>query len=120
MSIRARVVLFGMVLTAVAGAVSPVLAATVGGIVSDATGAALTDARVVLRGVATGQEQTVQTGPDGRFELRADTRGTYLLVVTRQGFSESARTIVIMSDSDALMVPMQLELGGLKIGRAHV
>ena len=113
MWIRARVVSFWMVAAAVAGAVSPARAATVGGTVSDATGAALGDARVVLRDVATGQEQIVQTGADGRFELRADTRGTYLLVVTRQGFSESARTLVIANDSDALMVPMQLELGGL-------
>src|SRR3970040_411766 len=69
----------------------PLEAATVGGRVSDSTGAALPGARVVLRGVATGQETGVETDGEGRFSVEAPATGTYLVIVTRAGFSEAAR-----------------------------
>jgi outer membrane receptor protein involved in Fe transport len=89
----------------------PAFAATVRGIVSDVTGAALPDSHVVLRGLATGQESETDTGADGRFQLEAATPGTYLLIVTRTGFSEAARTIVIETADAAVDVPVQLDLG---------
>ena len=46
---------------------------------TDSTGAALPDARVVLRDVATGQEVRGQTGADGRYELTMPAAGTYLV-----------------------------------------
>ncbi len=88
-------------------------AATVGGAVSDATGGALPGTRVVLRGVATGQESVVETGGDGRFQIDVPTPGTYLVIVTRPGFSQAARTVVIAQDDETLDVPIQLELGAL-------
>ena len=80
---------------------APAFAATVRGVVSDVTGAALPGSHVVLRGVATGQESATDTGADGRFQLDAPAAGTYLVIVTRPGFSEAARTIVIDS-ADAI------------------
>ena len=91
---------------------APVFAATVRGVVSDVTGAALPDSHVVLRGVATGQETATDTGMDGRFQLDAPIAGTYLVIVTRPGFSEAARTIVIETVEAMVDVPVQLELGG--------
>jgi outer membrane receptor protein involved in Fe transport len=91
---------------------APVFAATVRGVVSDVTGAALPDSHVVLRGVATGQETATDTGADGRFQLDASDTGTYLVIVTRPGFSEAARTIVIETAEATVDVPVQLELGG--------
>ena len=91
---------------------APVFAATVRGVVSDVTGAALPDSHVVLRGVATGQETATDTGTDGRFQLDAPVTGTYLVIVTRPGFSEAARTIVIETAEAMVDVPVQLELGG--------
>jgi len=90
---------------------APVLAATVRGIVSDVTGAALSDSHVVLRGVATGQESATDTGADGRFQLDAPGAGTYLVIVTRPGFSEAARTIVVETDQATVDVAVQLDLG---------
>lgn len=89
----------------------PALAATVRGTVTDGTGAALADARVVIRSVASGQEVDGQTGDDGRYELTAPGAGTYLLIVTRPAFAEAARTIVLDADEQTLDVPVQLELG---------
>ncbi|HWV93915.1 MAG TPA: TonB-dependent receptor, partial [Vicinamibacterales bacterium] len=91
---------------------APVFAASVRGVVSDVTGAALPDSHVVLRGVATGQETATDTGGDGRFQLEAPATGTYLVIVTRPGFSEAARTIVIETAEAMVDVPVQLQLGG--------
>jgi len=91
---------------------APAFAATVRGVVSDVTGAALPDSHVVLRGLATGQEVETDTGADGRFELETPTPGTYLVIVTRPGFSEAARTVVVESPDAAVDVAVQLELGG--------
>jgi len=90
---------------------APAFAASVRGVVSDVTGAALADSHVVLRGVATGQESQTDTGSDGRFQFEQATPGTYLVIVTRTGFSEAARTIVIETADAMLDVPVQLDLG---------
>ena len=68
----------------------PAGAATVRGSVSDATGGILPGAHVVLRGVATGQESSVETSADGRFQFDVTALGTYLIIVTRDGFSEAS------------------------------
>src|SRR5687768_9058935 len=91
---------------------APAFAATVRGVVSDVTGAALPDSHVVLRGLATGQESQTDTDADGRFQLDTPAAGTYLVIVTRPGFSEAARTIVLDSAQAIVDVPVQLDLGG--------
>jgi outer membrane receptor protein involved in Fe transport len=95
-------------------AAAPSFAATVRGVVSDVTGAALPDSHVVLRGLATGQESETDTGADGRFRIDAPSTGTYLVIVRRPGFSEAARTIVIENADASVDVPVQLELGVFK------
>ena len=97
--------------TALAVWAVPALAATVTGVVTDGTGAALADTRVVLRSVTTGQEIEGQTGPDGRYSLAAPGAGTYLVLVVRPAFSESAHTITIDTADQTIDVPVQLELG---------
>ena len=98
-------------LAAVLLAALPAGAATVAGRVSDSTGGVLPGARVVLRGEATGVEWTVETGAEGRFEIEVPTPGTYLVMVTRPGFSEAARTVEIVRADERLDVSLQLELG---------
>ena len=85
--------------------------ATVSGRVSDSTGGVLSGATVVLRGVATGEERSVDTSADGRFSLDTSTPGTYLVIVRRAGFSEAARTIAIGNADAAITLDMQLEVG---------
>jgi hemoglobin/transferrin/lactoferrin receptor protein len=89
-------------------------AATISGVVSDPTGASIPGALVVLHGLATGHELSVETAADGRFTLQTSAAGTYLLIVTRSGFSEAARTVLVAGAEDALDVPVQLELGGFR------
>ena len=91
----------------------PAGAATVRGSVSDTTGGSLGGARVVLRGVATGQASSVETGDDGGFQFEVAEPGRYLLVITRDGFSEVARTLVLESADADIDVPVRLDLGVL-------
>lgn len=92
----------------------PVDAATVRGSVTDATGGYLADAHVILRDVASGEEQATDTGADGRFQFDVAEPGTYLVVITHQGFSEAARTVAILDAGESSFeVPVQLEVGGL-------
>jgi outer membrane receptor protein involved in Fe transport len=91
----------------------PCSAATVGGVVTDSTGSVIPGARVVVRGLATGVESTVETMSDGRFDVDVQSPGTYLLIVTRSGFSEAARTVEIATPDQTLDVPVQLGIGAL-------
>ena len=86
-------------------------AATIGGVVSDATGAILPAARVVVRDIATGQEVAGETDGEGRYRLAVPVSGTYLLIVSRAGFSEAARTVAIDRADASVDVPVSLELG---------
>lgn len=100
-----------LMLAAAILAATPVLAATIRGTVSDSTGGAVPSARVVLRQVATGQEIVVDTDQDGRYRFDAPALGTYLLIVTRSGFSDVARTVIVDQPEADLDLPMTLEVG---------
>ena len=110
---RPRVLVVLIIVLAAVLTARPAAAATLRGTVQDATGAVVAGARVVLRGVATGQESSVETGGDGRFQLDAPTPGTYLVVVTRSGFSEAARTVAVATSDEVLDLDVRLELGVL-------
>lgn len=94
-------------------ATSAAFAATLSGIVSDATGAPLPSARVVVRDLASGKELTAATGKDGRYSIDTKAAGTFLVVVTRDGFAETARTVVAMTPDQAISLPVRLELGAV-------
>ncbi|TAK17963.1 MAG: TonB-dependent receptor [Acidobacteria bacterium] len=98
---------------ALMAAASAANAAGLSGIISDASGAPVPSARIVVRDLATGKEITVVTGTDGKYQIDTKTSGTFLLVVTRDGFAEAARTIVVNSPDQTITVPVRLEVGGV-------
>lgn len=100
-------------LVAALAAASPASAGTVSGVVTDATGAALTQARVVVRDIATGREIVGETNDQGRYKIETPVAGTYLVIVSRAGFSEAARTVVVDSPEQVVDLPVQLDLGML-------
>ena len=99
------------VLATVLAAAGTASAATVRGVVSDSTGGVLSGATVILKGVATGEERSVETAGDGRFSLETTVPGDYLVIVRREGFSEAARTVTVDTPEAALDVNIQLEVG---------
>jgi outer membrane receptor protein involved in Fe transport len=102
-----------LVLLAALAAAVPVSAATISGVVTDTTGAALTNARVTLRDIATGREVIVDTDAQGRYTFDVTTVGTYLVIVQRAGFSEAARTVIVEQAEAVLDVPVVMPLGML-------
>jgi len=88
-------------------------AAIIRGLITDGSGAPVAGTRVVLRDVATRQEIVVETGADGVYEAEIPAIGTYLVSVTREGFSEAARTVVVESADQSLEVPLTLEVGAV-------
>ncbi|MEQ1870842.1 MAG: TonB-dependent receptor, partial [Vicinamibacterales bacterium] len=110
MEIRRRVCGLAVWVLLVASTVS---AATVSGSVADATGGVLPGARVILRGVATGQEMVVDTTADGRFQFEGLEPGTYLVIVRRDGFSEAARTVTIAGENEQADLSVRLDVGVL-------
>jgi outer membrane receptor protein involved in Fe transport len=92
---------------------SSALAATITGVVSDATGAVLPGARVVLRDVATGQEIVVQAGADGRYQFETPATGTFLVIASHRGFSDAVRTVVIVRADQKVDVPLPLDLAAV-------
>ena len=92
---------------------APSVAATIRGAVSDSSGAAVPTARVVLRALASGQETVSETDARGQYRFEAPVIGTYLVIVSRPGFSEAARTVIVDTLDADLEVPFALELGVL-------
>lgn len=108
MGCRVFVYVFAVLLTGV-----PASAATISGLVSDVTGAALPATRIVLRDVAAGRELITETGDDGRYRIDPPGPGTYLIIARRPGFAEAARTVRIERADQEVHVPVQLVIGGL-------
>lgn len=106
-------VLTGVVCLALVLTASSAWAANVSGVVSDATGAVVPGATVVLRELATGRERTITTGRDGKYAFETPDTGTFLVLVTRQGFSEAARTVVIAHAEQKVTLAVRLEIGVL-------
>ncbi|HWI17064.1 MAG TPA: TonB-dependent receptor, partial [Vicinamibacterales bacterium] len=88
-------------------------AATVRGLVTDGSGAAIANTRVIVRDVATRQELLVETGADGRFEVQVPAAGTFIVIAARDGFSEAAVTIVVEDAAQSVEVPLTLEVGSV-------
>ena len=86
-------------------------AATIGGLISDSTGAALPATRVTLKALATGQVTTVETDASGRYTFNVPLSGSYLVIVTRSGFSDAARTVVIEQPEATVDLPISMALG---------
>ena len=59
------------------------------GTVTDATGAAIPDADLVLREEATGVTSRLKAGGDGSFNFSPLKLGTYTLTVSHEGFKQS-------------------------------
>ncbi|MBM3769873.1 MAG: TonB-dependent receptor [Acidimicrobiia bacterium] len=86
-------------------------AAQISGTITDPSGAVVPSARVVVREIATGVERQADTDSQGRYQAEAPSVGSYLVIVTREGFSAFTRTVDITSPSDRIDVPVALELG---------
>jgi hypothetical protein len=89
-----------------------VVGGSLGGIVTDASGAAVRGAKVVIRNTETGTERTLLTGADGRYAAPSLPIGEYTVVVTGDGFDRVERRRVELVVGQSLALDVALQVGG--------
>jgi Fe(3+) dicitrate transport protein len=76
------------------------------GRILDSSGAAVPNAGVWLRFLATGAEYRVKAGPEGVFRLEATPPGDYEITVSAEGFATTIRTVLLRSGA----APLEIQL----------
>jgi len=89
-----------------------VVGGSLGGIVTDASGAGVRGAKVVIRNTETGTERTLLTGADGRYAAPSLPIGEYTVVVTGDGFDRVERRGVELVVGQSLALDVALQVGG--------
>jgi len=88
-------------------------AATVSGQVTDATGAIVVGATVVVTNDTNGQERRLQTDNDGRFVISPLSPGTYTVSVEQSNFKKHVETGVVLNARDRRQLNIALEAGNV-------
>ena len=92
---------------------SQVVGGSIGGLVADATGSAISGARVVVRNSETGTERTLVTGSNGRYSAPSLSVGRYDVTVTSNGFASQQRSGVVLTVGQSNQVDVTLSLGSV-------
>jgi hypothetical protein len=109
----ARLFLFTVITLTTLALSAQVVGGSIGGIVTDATGAALHDARVVIHNMDTSAERTLTTGTDGRYIAPSLPAGRYNIVVTASGFGKLQRSGVALTVGQEEKVDASLTVGSV-------
>src|SRR5260370_20823080 len=111
-----QLLLLGILLLALSStAVMAQTTASIKGTVTDASGSAVADAKVVVKSQALGIERTTQTNSSGDYEVPALPPGTYSVDVQAQGFATQ------LANSLTLQVSQNpVQNFGLKLPSSHV
>jgi hypothetical protein len=84
---------------------------TITGTISDPTGAAITNAKIVATNKATGVSQTTVTNDVGRFVLSDLPAATYDLVAEKEGFERCATRELVLHPADSVQFSCNLKVG---------
>jgi hypothetical protein len=85
--------------------------ATLGGTVSDSSGALLPDTPVVLINERTSDVRQTSTNAVGTYSLTGVASGVYIVRASRAGFKTSSRTGIAVAAGDTLRVDLTLPVG---------
>src|ERR1700722_15967090 len=88
-----------------------VAGATLAGTVTDATGAAVPDAKIAIKNNATGVAQNVTTDSAGFYSVPNLLPGTYEITVVAVGFSSSVQTGLTLSVGASKELNVTLKVG---------
>jgi hypothetical protein len=89
-------------------------ASSIIGTVTDASGAVIPGASVVVKSAATGAEYTATTNEQGGFTIPAVSTGTYTVTVTLSGFKTVVLNDVVVNVATPATVRAKMEVGGLE------
>jgi hypothetical protein len=84
---------------------------TIAGTVTDASGAAVSDAEVTITNVASGEKRVQPTSNDGFFNFVNLIPGTYRVEAEKPGFKRIARTDVIVDVDQTVRIDLTLQVG---------
>jgi hypothetical protein len=88
-----------------------VVGGTITGAVTDPSGAAISNAHVLVHNDETGTERRLRTGADGRYSAPSIAVGSYTVSVHAEGFASDRRTGIPLSVGQAQQVDLGLSLG---------
>ncbi len=97
------------------GAHAQVVGGTLSGTVSDATGAVVPGANIVVHNTDTGTERRLVTGNDGRFSAPSLPVGAYRLAVQAANFSPYVREGIGLTVGQSLELPVRLAVAGAEV-----
>ena len=100
--------LLAFLVAAISPAYGQIVGGTVSGTVHDATGAALSGARVTVRQIETGATRTLITGADGRYAAPSVPVGDYTITAAHDGFAAQERMGITLAIAQSLVVDFQL------------
>lgn len=103
----ALVTLFA-VLVATASSLAQVVGGSISGIITDATGATVTGATVVIHNQETGSERRLITGSDGVYSAPSVSVGRYTVTAAKDSFAEQHRAGVIVTVGESVHVNIVL------------
>lgn len=83
------------------------------GVVHDATGATVADAKVQVRALETNAAGQVQTGPEGRFRFPGLPDGSYELTVEKAGFARYSQGPIVLRLNQEAELDVKLEVAGV-------
>jgi hypothetical protein len=86
--------------------------ASLGGIVSDSSGAIVPGASVTVLHTDTGTSKTLVTGADGSYLFPVLPVGTYQLAVEKAGFTKYIQSGIVLTVNQAANQPVVLQVGG--------
>ncbi len=90
-----------------------VVGGTLSGTITDPTGAALTNAQVLVHNDETGNERRLTTGPDGRYSAPSIPIGTYTITVQLDGFTPQHRTGIPLTVGQSKQIDIQLTINSV-------
>ncbi len=102
------------VLLSGAGAYAQIRSASITGIVTDATGAVVPNAEVVVTEQQTGVSYTTRTTEAGQYTAPYLPAGTYTVAVTIQGFAPYRQTGVAVATAQTVRVNISLAVGAVE------
>ena len=90
------------------------VSATLSGVISDSSGAAISGASVVAKGIDTGRSRGASTDQSGRYRFFALPVGVYEVSATKEGFAETIRKGIRLAVGQDANADLSLRLGQVK------
>src|SRR5437879_1499471 len=87
--------------------------ASIAGVVTDSSGAAITSAQVTLTNLDTGEKRTEPTGGDGLYSFVNVLPGRYRIEVEKTGFKRTTRPEVIVEVGQGVRIDLTMQVGDM-------